>query len=152
MNRRADRRPTISTRCQESARGATAYQLMKTFLLFWKKRLVAGYLKTFIVLVSFFLTAKAESASARKAYSRRSDSGDGAKKCEQKKELGAVGPANRVELVEESYAATLPIHKPTKFGMVEKETLIIIYDLYFSRKISTRVRWGHSKGHWFIAS
>ena len=104
MNRRADRRPTISTRCQESARGAIAYQLMKTFLLFWKKRLVAGYLKTFIVLVSFFLTAKAESASARKAYSRRSDSGDGAKKCEQKKELGAVGPANRVELVEESYS------------------------------------------------
>ena len=89
-----------------------------------KKTPGRSYLKTFIVLVSFFLTAKAESARARKAYSRRPDSGDGAKKCEQKKELGAVGPANRMELVEESYAATLPIHKPTKFVMHYNQILV----------------------------
>ena len=40
-----------------------------------KKRLIAGYLNTLMALLSFFLTASAESAGARKApNSRRSDS------------------------------------------------------------------------------
>ena len=54
-----------------------------------KKRLIAGYLETFNgfgVVRSYRATA--ESASARKACSRRSDSGNGAKKSEQKKSVG----------------------------------------------------------------
>ena len=51
---------------------------MKIFLSFQKKkrkRLIAGYLNTLMALLSFFLTATAESAGAGKApNSRRSDS------------------------------------------------------------------------------
>ena len=61
---------------------------MKIFLSFQKKKksLIAGYLEALIALLSFFLTATAESAGARKApNSRRPDSGDGAKNTERKK-------------------------------------------------------------------
>ena len=44
-----------------------------------KNRLIVGYLEKFIVLLSFFLTATAESASAKKAYSRSPDGGDSEK-------------------------------------------------------------------------
>ena len=52
-----------------------------------RKRLIAGYLNTLMALLSFFLTATAESAGASKApNSRRSDIvWDGAKKSERKK-------------------------------------------------------------------
>ena len=56
MSRRRDRRPTVSTRCQESARGAIAYHLKRIFLLPKKKTPITGYLETFIVMVSFFLS------------------------------------------------------------------------------------------------
>ena len=51
MNRRADRRPTVSTRYQESARGAKAYLLMKFPFYSKKKRLIVGCLETFIVVL-----------------------------------------------------------------------------------------------------
>ena len=50
VNRRADRRPTVSTRCQESARDAIAYQLMK--FPFHSKKTPVGCLETFIVVLS----------------------------------------------------------------------------------------------------
>ena len=65
---------------------------MKIFLSFQKKkkkkRLIAGYLKTLMALLSFFLTATAESAGARKApNSRRSDSGTVQRKADVKKRV-----------------------------------------------------------------
>ena len=50
---------------------------------------VSLLLSTFIVLVSFFRTATAESASARKPDPGARLSGNSAKKSKQKKELGA---------------------------------------------------------------
>ena len=58
-----------------------------------KKRLIAGYLNTLMALLSFFLTATAESAGARKApNSRRSDSvGRCKEKRAKKKEVLRAG-------------------------------------------------------------
>ena len=53
-----------------------------------KNRLIVGYLEKFIVLLSFFLTATAESASAKKAYSRSPDGGDSEKESSRKKRCG----------------------------------------------------------------
>ena len=49
-----------------------------------KNRLIVGYLETFMVFLWFFLKAIAESVSARKAYSRTPDSGNGTKKSSRK--------------------------------------------------------------------
>ena len=54
-----------------------------------KKRLIAGYLETFNGFgVVFSYRATAEPAGSRKACSRCSDTGDGAKKSEQEKSVG----------------------------------------------------------------
>ena len=65
MNRRADRTPTISTRRQERARDAITDRLNEKFPCFPKKKNAWSNLETWIVLVSFLLTATDESASAR---------------------------------------------------------------------------------------
>ena len=48
------------------------------------KRLIVGYLETFMIFLWFFLKAIAESVSVRKAYSKTPDSGDGTKKSSRK--------------------------------------------------------------------
>ena len=85
VNRQAERRPNVSIICQEHACGAIAYQLMKNIPSI-KQKTSDRRLTWDIHSVGVVLSA--ETVRARKACSRRPDSGDEGKKSKQKKSVG----------------------------------------------------------------
>ena len=117
MNRQAERRPNVSI-SQESAYVAIAYQLMKNIPSINQKtsdrRLTWDIHSVGVVL-------SAETVRARKACSRRPDSGDEGKKSKQKKRVGGRERGGRTLLSPSSF---LPhFFPPIYFALVPLSTV-----------------------------